>query len=295
MQIRCPKCENVYQVQKEMIPEKGRKVRCSNCNEVFLCMPSDLEENPVIETPGQFVDASAPFDGQPKPETPEQQVQEEAEKVAEEIVAEAEKASTPQEIKVENDISDIFKRLNEQTDDLFKKEQEQPVQKKIWSRIRRAGLMSCATRRYLMFLFVLFSLLLLYYFRYEIVRAIPVMEKAYAAIGIKSRILGEGLEFVNINRRDFEEDYVTKMEIKGFIANQSARTIEVPNLHLEVLDKNGDRIQSQEAVAPVVKIEPGNRVPFSIIITKPSPLSKYIYMTFTENYVAPQAVVSNIK
>lgn len=334
MQIRCPKCRTAYKVEASVIPEQGRKLRCSNCEEVFLCLPEDLlPDSEILENPAPEIQnpktapetattaTEASAEEQPQAEesvavSPEQPAETEDEKAIEnsepaletsapEPAAEskeemadsktdAAKDAMPEEAKAEqnaetspseklNEIDDIFKRLSEQTDELFKQEQSQPLPKKVMFNARvKFGLMSSTTRRYLYFLLLLIILLSLFYFRYEIVRLVPPMERAYSAVGIKSRILGEGLEFQNINRRSFEDDYVKKMEIKGFVLNTTSRSIQIPKIHVEILDKEGIKLQELDSPAPIKELEPHGRVAFSIVVTKPSFLSKYIYLTFTE-------------
>ena len=46
MLINCPNCNASYEVNPDVIPENGRKLRCSNCGEVFWCNPHDAE-NPA--------------------------------------------------------------------------------------------------------------------------------------------------------------------------------------------------------------------------------------------------------
>lgn len=213
---------------------------------------------------------------------------EEASKTETENPGAEEKANTDKE-NTENPaaetdgMNDIFKRLSEQSEALSKKENEQPVQKKIWGSIRKnTGLMSRTTRRYICFLLFLVVLLLLYYFRYEIVRTFPFMEQVYGSLNIHSKVLGEGLEFKNVSRRNYEDDYVTKMEIKGFIVNNTEKMLEIPDVKLEVMDEKGLVIDTLITPPPAKFVKENGRVAFSVTVTKPSPLSKYIYLTFTE-------------
>ena len=51
MLIRCPKCNVSYDIGAAAIPADGKKVRCSQCGEVWICMPADLFEQPQPEPP----------------------------------------------------------------------------------------------------------------------------------------------------------------------------------------------------------------------------------------------------
>lgn len=81
------------------------------------------------------------------------------------------------------------------------------------------GLDHPGTLKYYLLLLLFLAALGLFAARFEIVRAFPQAEAFYAALGIEAKIVGEGLEFQNVVRREYEEDYVRKLEIKGYIAN----------------------------------------------------------------------------
>lgn len=137
-------------------------------------------------------------------------------------------------------------------------------------------------RRYFYATLLLIVSLLLFYYRFEIVRQIPCLNMAYKAVGIKAYVTGEGLEFQNISRNEYEDDYIRKLEIKGFIANLTDSDIEIPVIHAEMLDKNTNLLQTVEQQAPVEKIHGGARIAFSVTVNKPSPLTKYIFLTFVD-------------
>ena len=44
MLINCPKCQTTYNIDASAVPEGGRKLHCTNCDEIFWCNPEDLEE-----------------------------------------------------------------------------------------------------------------------------------------------------------------------------------------------------------------------------------------------------------
>ena len=76
------------------------------------------------------------------------------------------------------------------------------------------------------------------------------------------------------------EDDIPHMEIRGFIDNPTSREISADLLHLEVLDENGNVVQEQNEAMPVPYLVPRARVPFSMVVVKPSALGKYIVVTF---------------
>jgi len=109
------------------------------------------------------------------------------------------------------------------------------------------------------------------------------MGKVYASLGIKATIPGYGLEFQNVTRREFEEDYIHKLEIKGFVANTSGHMVDVPAIHIEMLDKDTNVLQSADTHVPVAQLAPDGRISFTAIIVKPSTFTSYVLLTFVED------------
>lgn len=270
MIIYCPKCNAGYEINQCLIPQEGRKLRCSSCGDTFVCNPDDLRAEIIRDCP-VHKDAFDSFQDETLDQMPE-------------ITIEEAIQTPPAPELVISDMQDIFKRLSKQSDSIFKAEQTLPPHKKIWLLLKRGlGLQNKSIRRYFLGMILLILSLLLYHFRFEIVRKMPVMNTLYQAVNIKAHVTGEGLEFQNVTRQDFEDDFVRKMEIKGFIANLTAHEISVPTIHVELLDQNTNLMQTVDEKAPVEKIRVGGRAAFSIVINTPSPLTKYIFLTFVDD------------
>ena len=305
MQIYCPKCKTGYEIEAELIPEQGRRLRCAQCKEVFVCRPEDLKEDSVLRQPEHSAEVSVteeksaeqagalPEENQPETNSSQDEkapVPEE-DKIPEENTAEEkaeeetnEDAQDEEDIEeAEKGIKDIFQRLSVETEALFKEEAAEKPSRKFWGKAKKAlGLNRPQNRKYYWMVLLLFGILFLYYARYGIVRNLPFVLPVYEKLGINARILGEGLEFQNVNRREFEEDFINKMEIKGFIANNSEETIHIPQIRVELLDKNAQSLEVHVHLPNIDVISGGGKVPFSFILTKPSLFTKYIYLTFTE-------------
>lgn len=283
MQIYCPKCKTGYAINAEVVPEKGRKLRCSVCEKIFHCLPDDLtegskmrmaefteEEKKQLNSQGMLTEEVA-FSGL---ESNEEVL---PTKSLEDLEAE-------EKNKEALEVQDIFKRLSEETEALFQVESEaKPVKKIISDAKKSLGLLNPRNYKYYILMLLLFLSLFLAYSRYDVVRKYPAMENIYGIFGIQSRVIGEGLEFQNINRREFEEDDINKFEIKGFIANNTDRTLDIPTIYVELLDADVRSVQTISINSVIPLVAPHSRVALSFIITKPSPLTKYIYLTFTEN------------
>lgn len=302
MQIYCPKCKTGYEIDVDVVPENGRKLRCAVCQKVFKCMPGDLgdgsklrmaefteEEKSLLNDKGmleeiQEVTTDTVESSQEETQEVTQEVQDEASaeevgvqlKSLEELEAEEMGAN-------EQDVKDIFQRLSAETDALFKAgNEEKSAQKILFDFKKNLGLQNPRNYKYYYSVICFFILLTTYYARFEIVRAIPSLEPIYNLLNIKAKVTGEGLEFQNITRREYEEDAVRKFEIKGFIANKTIQTMDIPVIYVEFLDKDAKPIQTQKVNSVIPIITPNAKIAFSFIVDKPSSLTKYIYLTFAE-------------
>ena len=291
MLIYCPKCKTGYEIETEVIPEKGRRLRCAVCQKVFKCMPEDLidgsklrqaefteEEKQHLDEKGHLIEET-----EAKENIPDENVEnadDSSNETWEAEVAGAQK--TLDELASDNQyVKDIFERLSAETENLFQADKEEPKRKKILFGLKKAlGIVNPKHLLYYLYGIIILMLLFLYYARYEIVRMLPFAAGIYQSLGIEAVVAGEGLEFQNVIRREFEDDYVPKIEVKGFIANKMDISIEIPKIKIELLDKDGRVIQSEnfDSVIPLVTAKA--KVPFSHVISRPSPLSKYIYLTF---------------
>lgn len=295
MQIYCPKCKTGYEIKAELIPEHGRKLRCAQCKEIFVCRPEDLSEDSDLRRPEHSENIASATETQ-EALTPEKQSEEtqapeaaavsEPENLPEENEsAGEEKARDREDIdEAEKGIKDIFQRLSVETEALFKEEAAEKPARRLWGKVKKAlGLHRPQNRKYYYLLLLVLGVLFMYYARYGIVRNIPCLLPVYEKLGINARILGEGLEFQNVNRRDFEEEFINKTEVKGFIANNTEQTIQIPRIRVELLDKNAQSLQVLVKLPSIDVIPAGGKVPFSFTLNKPSLFTKYIYLTFTDS------------
>ena len=129
---------------------------------------------------------------------------------------------------------------------------------------------------------VLIVFLSLIFMRYEIVRFMPFMENVYSMIGLESLYRGRGLEFVNIQRREYIEDNIGKIQITGEIYNTGKYEVIVPNINLQILNKNGEILLFEEHEIELNRLEPESTLSFKIITMNPTPFAKSVYLTFSE-------------
>ena len=270
MLLYCPQCNTGYAVDPNVIPEKGIKMRCAKCGKIWRCTKDDLKEEPDKEE--AIVQESA---ASTTKDTPDEQINPQSENDSSDSQNTEEKSVTNAEMQ------DIFARLSTQTQDLFQKEQTRPVHQKLWSSFKHiSGVEHPGTLKYYLLGILVLVGLFLISIRYEVVRQFPAAEKFYTALGIESRVIGEGLEFQNVVRNEYEEDYIRKLEIKGYIVNTNKQKVTLPLIHVEVMDKDTNILQAINDKAPIAELEPNEKQMFRIVITQPSSLSKYILLTF---------------
>ena len=280
MQIYCPKCHMGYEVNENLIPATGRRLRCGNCKEIFKFDRDGMSES-VAQT-----------ESLPLPDNEENNLSSSAETSAPENEAEdnanTETVST-EETKAQNettpaiDIKDVFERLSAQSEKLFEAEQKLPWQQRLLMQLKTMlGLNRKFNLKIITAVIAVLSLVMLYNYRYEIVRSIPFMNGVYRLAGIRAKIPGEGLEFQNINWNYIDVGNGKVLEVKGFINNPTQRNIDIPTVHVELLDKDTILLQSMNQKPSVATLKPDSRIAVGVIVKNPSPTAKYVYLTFID-------------
>ena len=297
MLISCPKCNTVYDVADDLLLSVGRKLRCAICENVWLAKqedalsmlekekydsiiviesPENVDSDDVIETTeNQIAAEESPQNVEDEDNTPS------IEEVSEDEVSEPSLESEETQDKT-SDANEIMARLTDQNETIFRSEKGSVDIKEKSGLVRALGLHNKSTRTFYFLMFFLILFLSLFYARYEITRTFPFMGKVYASLGIKSTIPGYGLEFKNVTRREFEEDYIHKLEIKGFVANTSAHMVDVPVIRIEMLDKDTNVLQTAETRVPVSRLAPEGRISFTALVIKPSTFTSYVLLTFVD-------------
>ena len=188
------------------------------------------------------------------------------------------------ELTSEVNLNDIFERLNEQSEQLFREEQKLPKKQRLKLWLKTVfGLNRKINFKPVFLVLGLVAVLSLYNYRYEIVRALPFMNGMYRSLGIRARIPGEGLEFQNINWNYIDDDTDNVLEVKGYINNPTSRAIEIPLVHVELLDANSVLLRSINQKPSLEVLKADGRVAVNIAIKTPSPTAKYVYLTFIED------------
>ncbi len=252
MQIFCPECDAGYEIDEALLEDKTRRLKCSNCGKIFN----------VDEAVYHAADKQDEISGH-----------------IEQSVSEDEAI----EVEDNADLEKIFERLSDHTKLLIKQENSLPFYEKTWLQVKNIlGFHFKIKWLYIFLAVVVFSSLSLYNNRYQVVRKIPIANSVYKFFGIKAKIPGEGLEFQNISWEFLKEEDGNKLEIKGFVFNQTPREVDLPVVHIEILDKEMALLQSQNREIEEDTIDANAKVPLKLILENPAPTAKYVYLTFID-------------
>ena len=311
MRIYCPKCHTGYEIDEQQIADKSRRVECSNCGEIFTAdellfavdkpetesensareafdllhevMTENMPDGSTGEYPAETEDLSATFRAEAvseetaAEELPEETTPKDAAEVSDNAAGE-EEAAEDEDV----DLEKIFERLSEHTAHLLDEEKHLPFYEKFWLQVKNIlGFHFKIKWHYIAAFAAVFVLISLFNNRYQVVRSAPFLNAVYKVFGIEAKIPGEGLEFQNINWEYFDNDEEgRRLQIKGFIYNKTDKSIEVPVVHIEILDKDTVLLQSQNREIEQSTAEPQTRIPLDLEIKNPAPTAKYVYLTF---------------
>ncbi len=95
MLIECPNCHTKFKVKDELIPETGRKVKCSKCKYIFNVKREKEKKPEEIEEVFNLTEETSQKESSEKPPTPRKQEEEEDEKLEKELEAIAKKYKKP--------------------------------------------------------------------------------------------------------------------------------------------------------------------------------------------------------
>lgn len=299
--FRCAKCGHVWLAERQDTfeetsenraeiyhPENGgtKEPPADSANEPKMetAEPSEtMETNPEAQ---QTQNEDQPAAESPSPEQPdaaEPRPAPEAQPATEAPEQLSAAAPDPSESGLSSDMQEMFSRLNKQTEIIDEFDKKRPALKRGIKYLQDVlHWHNPLTRTMILSGLVLLLLLSLFSFRYEITRLLPFMAPVYETFGFEAVVIGEGLEFQNVNRREYEEDYVRKLEVKGILLNTTDTELDIPQIRVELLDKDGTLLQETTIPAPTPRLAAGDRAAFMFTLTQPSSLTKYIYLTFTD-------------
>jgi len=129
----------------------------------------------------------------------------------------------------------------------------------------------------------------LYHYRQQVVDYWPPAARLYTELGIKLRVLGDGLEIRNLHLAQSERDGAPLLVVTGEIANKTQAAKDVPMLRGALLDAKSAELQHWTFAAGQGRLLPGEISAFQTEVANPKPEAANISITFTVDHDAKPA------
>lgn len=273
MRITCPECESGFDVPDNAIPEKGRKLKCSQCQHKW-------HQKPVTEEP-------APKSAKPAPK-------EEADKAGEPAPPPDSDDGDDAEIGF-GDGSDETASNDEENVDFamfgggdLDPDAEDDFDAPPIPRRRPMGPEPKPSRRgrYIAIAAAVVFLLIipggLVGARAPLVSAVPAISPLFDAIGLHVPVPGEELIIQNVGAWRKTEGGVERMLIQGEIRNDTDRMQSVPVLRAVIKDAAGVELQSAPYTPEAALLVPGDVLSFAYEIPNPGPNAVRVTVSFSD-------------
>lgn len=279
--IVCPHCGTRYQVPMETLGPKGREVSCAHCSKSWQAVPGHAKAPAApVKDPDQLFDAVAERDLDAAFAAEEQAVAAEAAPVPDvETAPPDEQMRSIEEIKAAiapkvraSEQPGVDPKLKKKRDKAFAQRQNSLSARLPLARIRRAAR--------LVTLGLLFALLGAgVIFRTEIVRSLPDLAGAYAALGMQVNIVG--LEFRDVHTLLTLRSGANVIKVDARIYSVAPHTVVVPPVVVTLLDDHGAALYEWSVTPETRDLEPGEVVDFTTQLSSPPAGATHVRLTFS--------------
>lgn len=280
--IVCPHCGTRYQVPTETLGSKGREVSCAHCSKSWRAVPGHVASPPApVKDPDQLFDevaerdldaafaaeerAAAAAQAAPAP------VVEAAPAPAEEQMRPIEEVEAAVAPKARASAPGIDPRLQKKRDKAFIRRQNSLRARLPLARVRRVvrlvtlGLLVALVGAGIAF-------------RTEIVRGLPDLAGAYAALGMPVNIVG--LEFRDVRTLLTLRSGANVIKVDARIYGVAPRAVVVPPVVVTLLDAKGAALYEWSVAPQMRDLEPGEVVDFSTQLGSPPAGATRVRLTF---------------
>ncbi len=248
MDIVCPDCAAVYEIEDASVTESGRKVRCAACSTVWRVFPPGYD----------------PATGEKLPDVPAVAEAPTLRESTDEAVASPALTEQP-EIAADSDAADARRTAAAVAADDPAPPTPSPRRAK-WSRYTPsvgqgisikgkllgwpAGAMAAA---------ILITIAGLHQ-RQRVVKYLPQTAGLYAAIGLPVNL--RGITINNVASRMIDDNGVTVLIIDGDLINTTDQSVRLPRLRFAVLGKDRQEIYAWSAQTDQTSLKPGEKINF---------------------------------
>jgi len=116
--------------------------------------------------------------------------------------------------------------------------------------------------------------------REDIVRVVPPLAGAYAAIGLPVNV--QGLEWREVRTSLAMESSLKVLAVEGEIRNLRGQSQTLPDIQLSLRDKSGREIYAWKAPAPKADLSGGETIPFRARLASPPGSAAAVRVVFAE-------------
>ena len=252
MDIACPQCAAVYELDDSTVGPTGRKVRCAACGEVWRAMPAaQIEQEPGAETAAAAETAvTIAADGEAAAtDAPPEAV---GEPPAETAASEPEPPKPMRGARLIKSGGDSGKKAS------------------AWRKIADWRVMSVAVTALMLGAGL--------HQREAVVRLLPQTAKLYASVGFPVNL--RGIEIRNVKSRLVVDNDEPVLVVDGDLVNVADRRVDVPRLHFALLAPDGRQIYVWSAQADRANLQPGETLNFRRRLAAPPAEAKNVSVRF---------------
>jgi len=285
MDIACPQCAAVYQIDGASVAPAGRKVRCAVCTTIWRVFPAGYDPGTGLPLPAAAALPQTPLP-QEAPNVPglsEDNVFAEQNRADASANAAALVSDAGEETAVESATQGPTEQQQAPPGRARLKRDPKSAQRK---RNPFKGLLSWQVRAIAATLVVVAGAVVL---RGTIVRHLPQTARLYAAVGLPVNL--RGIEIRNFSSRIIGEGDDPVLVVDGDLVNITDRKIDVPRLHFTVLGKDGQQVFAWSAQADRNSLQPGEKLNFRRRVASPPIEGKDVSVRF----LMPSDMTAGIK
>lgn len=275
MIITCPECHTRYKVDPASFGPKGRRVRCTNCDNMWTQGPSEE----VAET----VDPEAPLGAEPAGAT-EEAAPEPAGAEPQAGAAETHPAPAPEPIPE----AAVPRAESEPLQEAAPKPELPSVAAAGPNRRQPEGRGAAAEKRgkvlgWIALITVTAAVLVGGALtRDSIVRVWPPAERIYQAAGFPPQGAAAGLKIEVVSHNHSVEDDRTILVVKGKVTNTSSRVREVPKLQAWIRGEDSRELANWTFTAAQTRLLPGETASFVTRYQNPPPGGTGLAIDFSQ-------------
>ncbi len=256
MIISCPACNARFRLAEDALGEEGRRLRCGRCKHAWHQAPlkagtPDQPAIPVSEAPG------APPAAKPTPQAPNLQAQRSTSRDPSTDLLSARLGDT-------EDLRRTRLREDQESERLRKEERQHGQHQRLNLDPKKPSSTAPLVVGWLLLVVILAAVLAGgWFFRDQVVAAIPEAARIYAALGIEAEAgRADGLEVQDLSFREETISGEPTLVVTGAIFNTSTSTRPVPTVVAVAVDSAGKPLAEWRFRVAVLSLPPGGSQPF---------------------------------